>query len=182
MTAGIKVACPQLGIETVAAGGGSKLTYKNGLFVVGPESVGAHPGPACYRKGGDLAITDANAVLGRLIPSQFPNIFGPNADESLDVQASFDKFAQLTKEINASRPGLKPYTLEEVAAGFIKVANEGMSRPMRSVCCFSVNGKGMMLMQCRLPSRKVSLPVLTIFAVSVALVDNMPLLSRLDLE
>lgn len=112
------------------------MTYKNGLFVVGPESVGAHPGPACYRKGGALAITDANAVLGRLIPSQFPSIFGVNADEPLDVQASFDKFAILTEEINASRPGLKPYTLEEVAAGFIKVANEGMSRPMRSVSGF----------------------------------------------
>ncbi|WWC64907.1 uncharacterized protein I303_107521 [Kwoniella dejecticola CBS 10117] len=153
VVAGVPIACPQLSIETVAAGGGSKLTYKNGMFVVGPESVGAHPGPACYRKGGDLAITDANLVLGRLIPSQFPRIFGPNADEPLDVQASRTKFDQLTKEINASRPDKSPYTVEEVAAGFIKVANEGMSRPMRQIteqrgfamsshdlCCFGGAG------------------------------------------
>ncbi|KAL7420641.1 hypothetical protein Q5752_004592 [Cryptotrichosporon argae] len=153
VTAGIKVACPQLGIETVAAGGGSKLSYKNGLFVVGPESVGAHPGPACYRKGGELAITDANVVLGRLIPSQFPSIFGPNADEPLDVAASLAKFRALTADINASRPGQKPYTLEEVAAGFVRVANENMARPMRSIteqkgfktsahdlCCFGGAG------------------------------------------
>ncbi|WWC72324.1 uncharacterized protein I206_106286 [Kwoniella pini CBS 10737] len=153
VVAGVPIACPQLSIETVAAGGGSRLTYKNGMFVVGPESVGAHPGPACYRKGGDLAITDANLVLGRLIPSQFPRIFGPNADESLDVQASRTKFEILTGEINASRPDKSPYTVEEVAAGFIKVANEGMSRPMRQIteqrgfamsshdlCCFGGAG------------------------------------------
>lgn len=91
------------------------------------------PGPACYRKGGDLAITDANLVLGRLIPSQFPRIFGPNADEPLDVEASRSKFEFLTQQINASRPENTPYTVEEVAAGFIKVANEGMSRPMRQI-------------------------------------------------
>nr|XP_019001254.1 uncharacterized protein I203_05959 [Kwoniella mangroviensis CBS 8507]OCF64715.1 hypothetical protein I203_05959 [Kwoniella mangroviensis CBS 8507] len=153
VVAGVPIACPQLSIETVAAGGGSKLTYKNGMFVVGPESVGAHPGPACYRKGGDLAITDANLILGRLIPSQFPRIFGPNADEPLDLQASRTKFEVLTKEINASRPDKTPYTVEEVAAGFIKVANEGMSRPMRQIteqrgfamsshdlCCFGGAG------------------------------------------
>jgi 5-oxoprolinase (ATP-hydrolysing) len=71
--------------------------------------------------------------LGRLIPSQFPSIFGPNADEPLDLEASRTKFHQLTAEINASRPGVKAYSLEEVAAGFIRVANEGMSRPMRNV-------------------------------------------------
>ncbi|KAK8853496.1 hypothetical protein IAR55_004203 [Kwoniella newhampshirensis] len=153
VVAGVNIACPQLSIETVAAGGGSRLTYKNGMFVVGPESVGAHPGPACYRKGGDLAITDANLILGRLIPSQFPRIFGPNADEPLDLEASRSKFEALTKEINASRPGSSPYTVQEVAAGFIKVANEGMSRPMRQIteqrgfamsshdlCCFGGAG------------------------------------------
>ncbi|WRT69927.1 uncharacterized protein IL334_006918 [Kwoniella shivajii] len=153
VVAGVPIACPQLSIETVAAGGGSKLTYKNGMFVVGPESVGAHPGPACYRKGGELAITDANLVLGRLIPSQFPRIFGPNADEPLDVEASKTKFSILTREINASRPDKMPYTVHEVAAGFIKVANEGMSRPMRQIteqrgfamsshdlCCFGGAG------------------------------------------
>nr|XP_031858199.1 uncharacterized protein CI109_006441 [Kwoniella shandongensis]KAA5525271.1 hypothetical protein CI109_006441 [Kwoniella shandongensis] len=147
------IACPQLAIETVAAGGGSRLQYKNGMFLVGPESVGAHPGPACYRKGGSLAITDANLILGRLVPSQFPSIFGPNADEPLDVEASRSKFSALTDEINSSlAPGQK-MTIEEVAAGFIRVANEGMSRPMRNVteqkghpmashdlCCFGGAG------------------------------------------
>ncbi|ORY29319.1 5-oxoprolinase [Naematelia encephala] len=150
--ASIKIACPQLSIDTVAAGGGSRLSFKNGMFVVGPESVGAHPGPACYRKGGDLAITDANLVLGRLVPSQFPSIFGPNADEPLDVSASVRKFEQLTNEINATETAT-PYTVQEVAAGFLRVANEGMSRPMRKLteergfaisthdlCCFGGAG------------------------------------------
>ncbi|KAF5362841.1 hypothetical protein D9758_007079 [Tetrapyrgos nigripes] len=151
--AGIKVSIPQLGIETVAAGGGSRLTYKNNTFCVGPESVGAHPGPACYRKGGELAITDANLILGRLVPSTFPCIFGPNADSPLDAEASRTKFAKLTEEINSQRPGTKPYSIDEVAAGFLRVANENMSRPMRSLteqrgyaasahnlCCFGGAG------------------------------------------
>ena len=91
------------------------------------------PGPACYRKGGDLAITDANLILGRLIPSQFPSIFGPNADEPLDHSASLRKFEEMTAAINTSRQGHKPYTVHEVAAGFVRIANEGMSRPMRNV-------------------------------------------------
>ncbi|KAK4687972.1 5-oxoprolinase (ATP-hydrolyzing), partial [Tremellales sp. Uapishka_1] len=154
LTAGIKVACPQLAIETVAAGGGSRLFYKNDLFVVGPESVGAHPGPTCYRKGGELAITDANLVLGRLIPSQFPSIFGPDANLPLDVEASTKKFELLRVTINNDRPAdTEPYTLDQVAAGFIRIANEGMSRPMRTLteqrgyapsqhdlCCFGGAG------------------------------------------
>ncbi|KIY50075.1 hypothetical protein FISHEDRAFT_72121 [Fistulina hepatica ATCC 64428] len=153
VTAGIRVACPQLGIETVAAGGGSRLTFKNSTFCVGPESVGAHPGPVCYRKGGELAITDANLVLGRLVPSTFPSIFGPNADEPLDTKASRTKFEALTATINTERGGVLPYTVDEVAAGFLRVANENMSRPMRSLteqrgyavsnhnlCCFGGAG------------------------------------------
>lgn len=85
-TAGVTIQAPQLDINTVAAGGGSRLFYDNGVFAVGPESAGAHPGPVCYRKpGGKLAVTDANAVLGRIVPDFFPNIFGPNEDEALDV-------------------------------------------------------------------------------------------------
>ncbi|KAK7464733.1 hypothetical protein VKT23_005939 [Stygiomarasmius scandens] len=153
ITAGIQVSCPQLSIETVAAGGGSRLTYKNNTFCVGPESVGAHPGPACYRKGGELAITDANLILGRLVPSTFPSIFGPDANAPLDIEASRTKFAKLTDEINSQRPGVQPYSIDEVAAGFLRVANENMSRPMRSLteqrgyatsghhlCCFGGAG------------------------------------------
>ncbi|KAE9403971.1 hypothetical protein BT96DRAFT_989702 [Gymnopus androsaceus JB14] len=154
ITAGIQIACPQLGIETVAAGGGSRLTFKNNTFCVGPESVGAHPGPACYRKGGELAITDANLVLGRLVPSTFPSIFGPNADAPLDLDASLAKFQRITDAINAHAPAAsKLYTIDQVAAGFLRVANENMSRPMRSLteqrgyptsahnlCCFGGAG------------------------------------------
>jgi len=75
-TAGITIQAPQLDINTVAAGGGSCLTFRSGMFVVGPESASAHPGPVCYRKGGPLAVTDANLQLGRLLPEYFPHIFG----------------------------------------------------------------------------------------------------------
>ena len=85
-TAGVTIQAPQLDINTVAAGGGSRLFYNNGVFVVGPESAGAQPGPVCYRKGGHLAVTDANAALGRVVPEYFPKIFGPNEDEMLDVE------------------------------------------------------------------------------------------------
>lgn len=83
-TAGVTIQAPQLDIQTVAAGGGSRLFFKNGLFVVGPESAGAHPGPVCYKKDGHLAVTDANLVLGRIVPDFFPKIFGPKANEPLD--------------------------------------------------------------------------------------------------
>jgi hypothetical protein len=76
-TAGVTIQAPQLDINTVAAGGGSRLFFRSGLFVVGPDSVGANPGPVCYRKGGALAITDANLQLGRILPEYFPHIFGP---------------------------------------------------------------------------------------------------------
>eukprot|EP00330_Aristerostoma_sp_ATCC50986_P007417 CAMPEP_0114580456 /NCGR_PEP_ID=MMETSP0125-20121206/4737_1 /TAXON_ID=485358 ORGANISM="Aristerostoma sp., Strain ATCC 50986" /NCGR_SAMPLE_ID=MMETSP0125 /ASSEMBLY_ACC=CAM_ASM_000245 /LENGTH=194 /DNA_ID=CAMNT_0001772027 /DNA_START=666 /DNA_END=1250 /DNA_ORIENTATION=- len=78
--AGFQITAPQLDINTVAAGGGSRLFFKNGLFKVGPESAGADPGPVCYRKNGHLAITDANLLLGRLIPKYFPKIFGKTQD------------------------------------------------------------------------------------------------------
>jgi len=98
-TAGVTIQSPQLDINTVAAGGGSRLFFRNGLFVVGPESAGAHPGPACYRKGGPLTITDANLFLGRLLPEFFPKIFGKNEDEGLDAEASKKLFEDITMEI-----------------------------------------------------------------------------------
>lgn len=131
-TAGVTIQAPQLDISTVAAGGGSRLFYQNGLFVVGPESVGAHPGPVCYRKGGNLAVTDANLVLGRIPLEEFPRIFGPNENESLDVEATMAAFEKLTEEINADSEGT-PKTVQEVAYGFIQVANEAMCRPIRAL-------------------------------------------------
>ncbi|CAI5746857.1 unnamed protein product [Peronospora destructor] len=134
VTANVTVRAPQLDIQTVAAGGGSRLYYKNGLFLVGPESVRAHPGPVCYRKNGYLSVTDANLVTGRILPEFFPKIFGANEDEPLDVAGSKQAFEDLTKEINMSSAdnGAK-YTMEEVASGFLRVANEAMCRPIRNL-------------------------------------------------
>ncbi|KAJ9260556.1 hypothetical protein DTO212C5_8485 [Paecilomyces variotii] len=130
-TAGVTIQSPQLDINTVAAGGGSILFWKNGLFKVGPESAGAHPGPSCYRKGGPLTVTDANLFLGRLLPEFFPKIFGPNEDQPLDYGIVAEQFQNLTKEINEETG--KHLTPEQVAVGFIEVANEGMCRPIRSL-------------------------------------------------
>ncbi|KAI0432561.1 5-oxoprolinase [Xylaria sp. FL1042] len=135
VTAGISIQSPQLDINTVAAGGGSMLFWRNGLFEVGPESAGAHPGPACYRKGGPLTITDANLFLGRIAPEYFPKIFGPNEDQPLSTEIVQEKFTQLTKEINADNvaAGRGELTAEEVALGFLRVASEVMARPIRAL-------------------------------------------------
>ncbi|XP_027919025.1 5-oxoprolinase [Vigna unguiculata] len=135
--AGAIIQAPQLDINTVAAGGGSKLKFQFGAFQAGPESVGAHPGPACYRKGGELAITDANLILGYVIPDYFPSIFGPNEDQPLDIKSSRGKFEELARQINAHRrnqdPSSKDMSVEEIALGFVDVANETMCRPIRQL-------------------------------------------------
>ncbi|EGO61350.1 5-oxoprolinase [Neurospora tetrasperma FGSC 2508] len=130
-TAGVTIQSPQLDINTVAAGGGSILFFRNGLFVVGPESASAHPGPACYRKGGPATVTDANLFLGRLLPEFFPKIFGKNEDEGLDPEASRIKIQELADQIKAETG--KEMDLDEVAYGFLTVANEAMTRPIRSI-------------------------------------------------
>ncbi|EXJ96274.1 5-oxoprolinase (ATP-hydrolysing) [Capronia coronata CBS 617.96] len=133
--AGVSIQSPQLDINTVAAGGGSNLTWRNGLFLVGPESASAHPGPACYRKGGPLTVTDANLFLGRLLPEYFPKIFGPNENEPLDREITTRKFQELTDAINQEQreTGQAEFTAEEVALGFLKVADESMARPVRNL-------------------------------------------------
>lgn len=130
-TAGVTIQSPQLDINTVAAGGGSILAWRNGLFAVGPESASSHPGPASYRKGGPLTVTDANLFLGRLVPQTFPRIFGPNENEPLDEVIVRDKFEALTKDINAETG--RTLSPEEVACGFLDVANEAMCRPIRAL-------------------------------------------------
>lgn len=130
-TAGVTIQSPQLDINTVAAGGGSCLTFRNGLFLAGPESAGAQPGPACYRKGGPLAVTDANLLLGRLIPDYFPKIFGKSEKEPLDSEASRVAFEKVAKEINESHE--INLDLDDIVYGFIKVANETMCRPIRAL-------------------------------------------------
>jgi 5-oxoprolinase (ATP-hydrolysing) len=116
-----------LDIHTVAAGGGSRLFLRAGLLVVGPESARAHPGPVCYRKKGYLAVTDANVVLGRVIPEYFPSIFGPNEDEPLDVVGARIAFDELIKKEGFGK------TPEDLAYGFLQVANEAMCRPIRNL-------------------------------------------------
>ncbi|KAK5673023.1 hypothetical protein QVD99_000497 [Batrachochytrium dendrobatidis] len=148
-TAGVTIQAPQLDINTVAAGGGSQLFFRNGMFVVGPESASADPGPTCYRKNGPLTITDANLILGRLEPEFFPKIFGKSEKEPLDTAATEKAFTQLSKTINAflkkthisdgrSAKSFVPMSLDEIAFGFIKVANESMCRPIRAL----TEGKG----------------------------------------
>ncbi|KXJ77397.1 5-oxoprolinase [Aedes albopictus] len=136
-TAGVTIQAPQLDINTVAAGGGSRLFFRSGLFVVGPESAGAHPGPTCYKKGGPLTVTDANLILGRLLPEYFPKIFGPDENEALDYMATKEAFTVLQQEINKhvieSGENEKPFSLEQIAMGFIRVANEAMCRPIRAL-------------------------------------------------
>jgi len=100
-TAGVRIQAPQLHIKTVAAGGGSRLFFGNGMFLVGPKSAGAHPGPICYRKNGFLSVTDANLLLGRLQPDYFPKIFGPTEDQPLDLEATRAALTRLAEEINA---------------------------------------------------------------------------------
>lgn len=135
--AGAIIQAPQLDINTVAAGGGSKLKFQLGAFRVGPDSVGAHPGPVCYRKGGELAVTDANLILGTVLPDYFPSIFGPNEDQPLDAQSTRDEFEKFAVKINAYRksqnPSAKDMTVEEIALGFVNVANETMCRPIRQL-------------------------------------------------
>lgn len=107
------------------------LHYRNGLFIVGPDSAGAHPGPACYRKSGPLTVTDANLFLGRLHIDSFPKIFGKSEDQPVDYEAPAKLFKELTERINKEDGG--KLTPEEVACGFVDVANETMARPIRGL-------------------------------------------------
>jgi 5-oxoprolinase (ATP-hydrolysing) len=123
--AGVRITAPMMNIHTVAAGGGSLLSYDGARMRVGPESAGANPGPACYGRGGPLAVTDANVLTGRLRPEFFPAIFGPEADRPLDVEATRAGFARLAGEIG------KP--AEEVAEGFLRIAVENMANAIKKI-------------------------------------------------
>ncbi len=133
--AGVHIQSPQLDINTVAAGGGSRLFFNNGMFQVGPESSGANPGPICYRKKGWLSVTDANLFLGRISPEFFPKIFGPQNDEPLDGESTKASIIKLRDEINEFQVNkkLRVLSAEEVALGFIQVANEIMARSIREI-------------------------------------------------
>ncbi len=125
--AGVRMRAPMMLIHTVAAGGGSILHYDGARFRVGPDSAGANPGPACYRRGGPLTVTDANVMAGKLIADFFPKIFGPRQDQPLDAEAVRVTFAQLAKEIGYER------SAEEVADGFIKIAVENMANAIKKI-------------------------------------------------
>ena len=102
LVAGVRMRAPMMHIHTVAAGGGSILHFDAGRFQVGPDSAGANPGPACYRRGGPLTVTDCNVLLGRIHPDHFPAVFGPAGDQPLDNAVVSRLFADLTQKINAA--------------------------------------------------------------------------------
>ncbi|HEX2555675.1 MAG TPA: hydantoinase B/oxoprolinase family protein [Microvirga sp.] len=125
--AGVRMRAPMMLIHTVAAGGGSILHYDGARLRVGPDSAGANPGPACYRRGGPLCVTDANVMVGKLVPDLFPAIFGPNQDEPLDVEAVRSGFADLADRIGDGRPP------EAVADGFIRIAVANMAEAVKKI-------------------------------------------------
>ena len=129
--AGVRMRAPMMSIHTVAAGGGSILSFDGARFRAGPESAGANPGPACYRRGGPLAVTDANVMLGKIQPDYFPKVFGRGADESLDRDVVVQKFTALAREIEASTG--RKRTPEEVAEGFIDIAVGSMANAIKKI-------------------------------------------------
>lgn len=125
--AGVRMRAPMMSIHTVAAGGGSILSYKDGRMQVGPESAGANPGPAAYRRGGPLTVTDCNVLLGKLQPSQFPPVFGPDADQPLDADVVRKKFNTLALQIDGGQ------SVEEIAEGFLRIAVENMANAIKQI-------------------------------------------------
>lgn len=130
--AGVRLRAPMMDIHTVAAGGGSILSFRDGRFQVGPESAGADPGPACYRRGGPLTVTDCNVMLGKLHPDHFPHVFGLNGDEPLDVDAVREKFSAMAKNI-AAQTGEAERTPEDLATGFLRIAVENMANAIKKI-------------------------------------------------
>jgi len=151
VVAGVRVRAPMMHIHTVAAGGGSICSFEHGRFKVGPESAGANPGPASYRKGGPLTVTDCNVMLGRIQPEHFPHVFGPKGDQPLDRDEVVRRFAALSKKIEEETgTRLSP---SAVADGFLAVAVDNMAQAIKSIsvergydvsryamCCFGGAG------------------------------------------
>ncbi|MDT7846419.1 hydantoinase B/oxoprolinase family protein [Streptomyces justiciae] len=129
--AGVRLRAPMLDIHTVAAGGGSVLHFDGSRYRVGPDSAGADPGPACYRAGGPLAVTDANVMLGRIQPAHFPKVFGPHGDQPLEADLVRDRFAALTREIR-ERTG-DDRTPEQVAEGYLQIAVANIANAVKRI-------------------------------------------------
>ncbi|HWU90116.1 MAG TPA: hydantoinase/oxoprolinase family protein, partial [Kofleriaceae bacterium] len=129
--AGVRLRAPMLSIHTVAAGGGSILHFDGARYRVGPDSAGADPGPACYRRGGPLAVTDCNVMLGKIQPACFPAVFGPDGDQPLDAEVVRRKLAALADEIAAATGNRR--TPEEVAEGFLEIAVANMANAIQQI-------------------------------------------------
>jgi 5-oxoprolinase (ATP-hydrolysing) len=129
--AGVRVRAPMMSIHTVAAGGGSVLSFDGARFRVGPDSAGANPGPASYRRGGPLTITDANLLVGKIQPAHFPATFGPHADETLDAEVVRGHFTQMAADIQA-RSG-RELSPEAIAEGFIDIAVGAMANAIKKI-------------------------------------------------
>ncbi|MEM7283186.1 MAG: hydantoinase B/oxoprolinase family protein, partial [Pseudomonadota bacterium] len=150
IVAGTRIRAPMMQIHTVAAGGGSILRYESERFQVGPESAGANPGPASYRKGGPLTVTDANILLGKIQPDYFPKFFGPGGDEQLDKKTVEKKFDELSQTLSPQDKGKSP---RELALGFLQIAVLEMANAIKKIslqrgldpknfvlCCFGGAG------------------------------------------
>ncbi|GGM68493.1 hydantoinase B/oxoprolinase family protein [Dactylosporangium sucinum] len=129
--AGVRLRAPMIDIHTVAAGGGSVLHFDGARYRVGPDSAGADPGPACYRNGGPLTVTDANVMLGRIQPSTFPRVFGPDGDQALDAEVVRRRFADLTAAI--ARQTGDERTPEQVAEGYRQIAVANMANAVKRI-------------------------------------------------
>jgi 5-oxoprolinase (ATP-hydrolysing) len=129
--AGVRLRAPMLDIHTVAAGGGSILHFDGTRYRVGPDSAGADPGPACYRGGGPLTVTDANVMLGRVQPAHFPAVFGPDGDQPLDDEVVRRRFAELAADIRAQAGDDRPP--EQMAEGFLRIAVANMANAVKKI-------------------------------------------------
>ena len=131
LVAGVRMRAPMMSIHTVAAGGGSILHFDGARMRVGPDSAGADPGPACYRRGGPLTVTDANVMLGKIQPAHFPAVFGRDGDQPLDADVVHERFAALAAQIGAATG--RAMTPEEVAQGFIDIAIANMANAIKKI-------------------------------------------------
>ena len=133
--AGVRMRAPMMSIHTVAAGGGSILGFDGARLRVGPQSAGADPGPASYRRGGPLAVTDANVLLGRIQPLHFPHVFGPAGNASLDAEGVRHQFEQLAAQVQQVHKdnGGRPTTAEALAAGYLRIAVQAMANAIKRI-------------------------------------------------
>ena len=145
--AGVRIRAPMMAIHTIAAGGGSILHFDGARFRVGPDSAGANPGPASYRRGGPLTVTDANLCVGKIQPSHFPAIFGAEGDQPLDADIVRDKFLALARDVSQAT-GRPPSDSREVAEGFLRVAVGNMANAVKKVSVEKGHDASRFALQC----------------------------------